>query len=199
MGHVLMVETMGNVDKAVNTCNNLSEQLTRGCLDGLFMEEIFKTNLAEHGIVWRESVITENYIQKIELMCQGYTGQTGQSCWREISQAYYKLVGANLTNLKERCSKANTADGGRACYFRSFDFALTDQRFEKRQVATICTDYINNANYLYECYDWAISGLILTSPKYVNIINDLCNTAPKSFYSSCWQMKKERIKMYTSS
>lgn len=196
LGHVLLVEQHADLSKSINICQSLSTGLQRGCLDGLFMELILKTNLAAHGLVWPQK-ITDSYVKEIESICANYDGNTAESCWREISQAYYMLEGPDLIKLKNHCQHGGNNENIKACYFRSFNFSLVDKKFDHSQLSELCSDYANNEDDIYNCYDWAITGLILTSPKYIPMISELCNKAPATFYDSCWKMKEERLKMYS--
>lgn len=197
LGHVILVEQEGDLNNSIQICNSLSDGISRGCRDGLFMEFLLKINLAEHGLAWPQQ-ITPNYVQQVELVCANYRGKTAESCWREISQGYYNLQGSDLLKLKNSCQKGGTKENILACYFRSFNFALIDNNFDHSQLSNICSDYINNHDDIYNCYDWAITGLVLTSPKYTPMITELCIKSPASFYNDCLKMKEQRIKMYAS-
>lgn len=197
LGHIILVEQEADLNKSIQICKSLSDGIRRGCLDGLFMEFLLKTNLTEHGLVWPQE-ITPAYVQKMETTCANYQGKIAESCWREMSQGYYMIHGPDLLKLKNNCQKGVVKENIMACYFRSFNFALIDNNFDHSQLSQLCTDYLNNPDDIYNCYDWAITGLILTSPKYIPMINDLCNKAPSSFTNECWSMKDKRMKMYSS-
>jgi hypothetical protein len=118
LGHITLVENFPDLLEASKFCNSLQKDLNRSCLDGLFMEEIFKVNLIEHGLE-KPINIGELYAQESENICRSFQDQEAESCWRELSILYSKITGPNFNQLKTHCQRAGSQRNINACYFRA--------------------------------------------------------------------------------
>lgn len=198
LGHIILVEENNDLPKATKMCTGLQEGLRRYCLDGLFMEYIFKSNLIDHGMAppIREN---EQYARQIENVCKSFRGEKATSCWREISMLYFKLAGPDFTKLKNYCERGVLNENVEACYFRVLSVAIMDQDFDKNQLSAMCGSFSSETDTFSLCYDWAITGIIYTDPKLVHLVDNICQEAPDSFKNECWKMRDERIKMYRPS
>jgi hypothetical protein len=195
LGHIILVEENNDLVKAATVCTGLQEGLQRYCLDGLFMEYIFKSNLISHGMA-APIEESEKYAKEIESICKTFRGEKTTSCWREISMLYFKIVGTDITKLYQYCERGILNQNVNACYFRVLSVVVMDQKVDKKQFAFLCDKYRNNDSSLSLCYDWVITGIIYTDPKLIYLINEICQVAPTTFKNECWKMRDERIKMY---
>ena len=74
IGHVLLVQTKGNVDQAVAICSQIPLNLQKECASGIFMENFTRDNLVDHEIaptvLWDDRTISQT-----EQLCRQYVGK----------------------------------------------------------------------------------------------------------------------------
>ena len=87
MGHLLLVENAGDINKTLSVCDSLDEIYQLECASGTFMESEYRRNLALHNV---GKVVPWNIktINRQKNLCDTYTGTVQNACFRELSHMY---------------------------------------------------------------------------------------------------------------
>jgi hypothetical protein len=138
MGHLLLVEKAGDINKAIAVCGEVKMIYQEECYAGIFMEHEFGRNLALHGVnkvpVWDKALVQENIA-----LCESYTGVITSACWREISHMFIFLAKSNPKSVYEQCSLASQKNLRDSCYLHAVGVMTLSSDFEPKRLASLCT------------------------------------------------------------
>ncbi len=173
-GHLLLVESDGDIDLAMKTCDKISLPTSSECYSGIFMENMTKENLQIHGIAkqlnWSQSVA-----QDFEKLCLKYSGKTAKGCWGEMGLMYASVKNDDPSETYKMCQRAPNGDYSFNCYRHALaKIAVTADNQSK--VDGLCTPYTGNAEKFNTCLYTVINSLGITSSKFVDRAKNLCNT-----------------------
>jgi hypothetical protein len=114
IGHLFLVEKEGNIGSAVTECSHLPPEFTSSCYNGLFMENLYRRNLADHEVSRIMSWNEETFQQQREL-CSEFNAAVAQSCWRELSHMIIGISHQDRRNIAVLCSSAPDPHFSAAC------------------------------------------------------------------------------------
>lgn len=163
MGHILLVEHRVDMKKASEVCDKLPNSAMQSyCNNGMFMENITRTNLANHGFN-EPFFISEPGAEMVQKKCSEFKGIAETSCWRELAHVYVDLANKNLKGVWALCSRAPSENNRNECYLHSFNSILPLASFEVSQLAGICDPIGSDSVRKNRCYSWAIRTFLLSS------------------------------------
>lgn len=199
LGHILLAEIGGDLKKGTEICNKLPGELKTPCNNGVFMENITRDNLVDHGLA-KHIQFDGDSVNMVEKTCRQFSGIAGTACWREISHLYAGLVNNNLERMWKFCSHAKNTNDRDECYIHSFNSLLPIPDFDESQLATICSPLEFDSIKFDRCYSWAIYNFMNNSIIVNNRAIVLCNLAVEDYKKKCFAMLGQRLaKVYSLS
>ncbi len=132
-GHLLLVQTRGNITEAINICSSLSGSNQYGCAEGVFMEDSNRENLIEHGISEKKKWDKE-FIAERETYCRKYKGKIATACYVTLADMYATVYEGDKVRLFTLCQHAPTKSDQKRCFFEAAAFStfLSVSRGQKR-------------------------------------------------------------------
>lgn len=133
-GHLLLVQTKGNIPEAISICSSLDDLNQYGCAEGVFMEDSNRENLVEHGIAERKKW-DKNFIAERETYCRTYQGKIASACYVTLADLYASVYEGDKVLLFSLCERAPTAFDKKRCFFEAAAFStfLSVSRGNKRE------------------------------------------------------------------
>lgn len=107
-GHLLLVESGGDVNKTLAKCSGLEEEFKYECFAGVFMENLYRINLTQHDIS-NQFDWNEKELDKQIDYCSSFDGLISRACFRELSHMFVSL------NKVDSCKRADNKDSTKTC------------------------------------------------------------------------------------
>lgn len=200
LGHLILVEKMGNIDLSIPVCDGVKRDETGMALDcyiGLFMEDHQKFALSEHGIA-PHPAMSGSYAQKLGSDCLNYQGFASSACWNEMAEIYAKAYKYDPDIIYDNCSKAPSADARNHCYLKGVALLTVYFNYDtKDKLLSICQPFLNNKEEpsYKTCLYYMISALMSTSKNFTQRGIILCSNIDEKFRKDCFgdlgiQLKK---------
>lgn len=165
LGHLLMVDTLGSIPEALGSCELYSvETLERECFSGVFMENMTKENLLDHGLAQQKSWDLES-INENERLCRKYDGQIAMACWGEMAHMYAAVYNDDTPTVFKLCKNSGTDNLAEYCYLRSvakMSVTLGDQA----KINTICNIFTETESARM-CISYAINSMLNNSKAFL--------------------------------
>ncbi len=159
MGHLLLVEKEGDVSSAILVCDKVNKEYQYECAAGVFMENLYRRNLFDHGVgesfAWNKETLLVQ-----EKLCSSYGDLSAKACWRELSHMYVVLE-KEPQKILQSCSKAGAENFQDACYLHAVG-VMTLLSSSSTSLEGFCVPYSDNAAKLSSCVD-AVAGALLDS------------------------------------
>lgn len=195
IGHMFILDTLGNLEQALPRCEGIREALRFNCYDGIFMEDHQKLMLSEHGIV-PLPVLDKNYFNIIEKKCLNSSGIMAQACWTEMAEMYAHGYRYDPTIIYNNCSKAQTSDFAKSCYLKGVNAMAIYPGFDtKPKLLSLCAPYINNSSSYNHCSYILISALLFNSPKFTSRAITYCEANKSEYADYCYNTISERLRV----
>ena len=107
MGHLVLTKEQGELNDGLDICRLGIEKYRYGCFTGVFMENLTRENLVDHGysepIKWDQAALSAH-----KSLCSQYTGVVSRACWREVAHLFHQLTGPKPQELYKLCSENQT-------------------------------------------------------------------------------------------
>ncbi len=165
LGHMLLVDTEGNLTKALEVCKIFQDKQRRHfCLAGAFMENETATNLVSHGYLPESFLNFPARIDEIEKLCRSYDGEEAAACWKEIAHAAFFKFNQDPKAIFNFCDTAQTKEGAVLCKLHSIPEIVPAENFDLVSLKYMCT---LEKNYTFErnCYSTIIGSALHSIPK----------------------------------
>jgi hypothetical protein len=188
IGHLILVQEGGDVDKSVNICNALTEDSKLHCLIAVFMENLQQQNLRVHDI--RNSLIFDDTGKKEEInRCRKYTGIASEACWQNISWLFNKVNEFNKNKLYEDCSNAPDELTLAKCYSWGASvmslYRLSGKVSEK-SIEGICDPLVGKKDSYMRCVKGVAGYVILANSKFLPDIKSFCSSLEEEYQGICF-------------
>lgn len=184
LGHINLVNTQGNIDKAIEICNqNEDIELKKQCYIGVFMENVTKENLVDHGIEAKREAWNENTIIETEKLCRKYKGDVAFACWGQIGHVYAAVNNDNAKVVRSLCQRANKSDWIENCYLLAVQ-KMSTTLTQQKDVNNICNP-VSNPLEKKSCISHAISAMLVTSEQYFDRAKIFCNNQDEIYKTEC--------------
>lgn len=187
LGHILLVDELNSIPKAVSTCNEIAMPLAKNeCLSGVFMENLTRLNIRNHGlgetIPWDRKRAAE-----IEILCKEYSGLAAQACWKEISYVYAAANNTEPSKVFADCNKAPTEKARTSCYIYGVGNMVAFTTFDPARLNEVCLVYDETNPLFKTCMNQMIGSMIASSAKYNDRVTSLCTNAPLWYREECFK------------
>lgn len=161
VGHVLLVQTKGDVDKAIKICLGIPLTLQKECASGIFMENFTRENLVAHGIA--EAVPWDDVtISTTEELCNQYEKEIAAGCWQEISHLYNHRAQKDSKLVLKDCMKAPQMALRQSCYLHSVATAIQNPQATKDYYNKLCSVF-DDRSFETQCHYTAVKALLNSS------------------------------------
>lgn len=190
IGHLLLLETQGNIDKAVDLCQVFKEERQlHFCLTGVFMEYQTAENLIAHGYAPESWHDWPARLPELEQTCLLYQGENGVSCWEEIVHAAAATYGGDAKKVFEFCSRAPIEKGAKMCRRHGTGIIAGPSDYNFGALKDMCLlPQPDDIDFERDCYDYLISGIIATNSNLAYSVIDACATLKSDFQHRCYSM-----------
>lgn len=193
LGHISLAEKGGDINDTVGECSKLRSPLKTSCMEGLFMENVLRENLADHGILERLSLDEEN-IPQLEQICEQVNHQAVPSCWRELSHIYVKAFQYDPVRVFKSCYRAPDKETRKECYLHGVNLMVVRPGLSKGQLAVLCSPYYDNTKSFASCKTRVINSLLQSSSKFSDRVEQFCSVLPEAYQVGCFlQMKLKKV------
>lgn len=199
MGHLVLIETGGEIPLAVAMCQKAKENLQEPCLQGVFMENITRFNLILHTGV-KALPKNDATISEIEALCNSYSGVPQAACWAEISSLYHELNPRQPEKVFRLCSRASTSKLRDKCYLYYIDsFVAQMESLDNNYLTSICNPYIGSEDNLYtRCMKELVRKWIGSSTTFTDEAIHYCSLHPQVFHEGCFSRIGELLSQRVS-
>ncbi len=173
LGHFLMVESEGKLNKPVEICNNLKLTNSSECFAGVFMEHFSQQNLILHGLVQTKPTWDQDFAQKMAELCNTYPNQSGKSCWEQMGPLLGFIYDKNPQVVYNDCQKAPTPEHAAGCY-RSAAIMIVLNTDNTDYINTVCDPY-KSVKEREKCAQNSVTNLLRESSQNLSKARDFCN------------------------
>lgn len=189
MGHILLVEKVGNVPAAISVCSGLSQGTQYDCYFGVFMETYTKENLVAHGLAALPVVWDDAMVKNLETLCKTQSGLARKACWLNLPQITINVYGNNPADMYASCYSILPIEYREECYLKAVDTMASVANWPKVERKTdFCSFFKNNEEELLRCIDVVLSAIAETSPELVERAVVTCETLSLVLQDVCFSM-----------
>lgn len=190
VGHLLLVETDADVNKALDLCEVLKEVPENSfCISGVFMEYQTALNLVTHKLVPESWLNWPVRLGELEKLCRSYDGKYAEGCWEEIVHVALVKFNNDPKKIFDFCSTAQVPNGANRCKRHSIGIMGASKNFNLKALKSVCSfPQQDNPNFQKECYPALISSSLSTIPKAVPEAVAFCASLDNEFKQSCFSM-----------
>lgn len=187
IGHLLVVETRGNVDEALRRCQIFTENRQKDfCYTGVFMEYQTALNLIVHGIAPKEWLNWPKRVGELEKMCRSYDGLKAEACWEEIVHAALVKFDNKAERIFAFCSTAPLTNAVKRCRKHSIGIMAAGVNFNLASIKDICQlPQKDDSDFETECYRQLAASAISSLPQDRQRVEKFCLGLLKKFQDSC--------------
>ena len=105
VGHVLLAENGGNINKTLDMCDWLDNAARRHvCYASTFMENETSQMLIAHGLADQSNLDWKTRLPQLKKMCRGYTGDRAVGCWMETGLVAISAEDSNISAIFASCN-----------------------------------------------------------------------------------------------
>jgi hypothetical protein len=194
MGHLVLLDTKGDLNQAVDRCLQLPTQHHDRCLGGVFMEYELKDNLIAHGIssppIWdEEALITQ------EAICREFKGEVAKACWRELSRVYVLIYPNDPKKIFDNCIKSPDKEAVLQCYMHSMGFIATYPTTSDEVLKQLCSSVLFDKYYFLRCISYVNSYLLSNSLEFIDKSVFICENVPDNYQDGCFSLLGQRLRI----
>ncbi len=194
MGHLLMIENAGLIDRSISSCDKLTDYAAKyECKSGVFMENITREGLVGHGLAKPLPWTREN-ASKIEELCNKYDAIAQEACWREISHMYETIYNDNPLDVYNACNKAPNDPDRTECYIHGLGNMVSSPSFEQKKLTVACSVFSTSDSRFTTCMYQVVGGLLASSEKNADKALYFCDNIDSEFKSTCYGFLLDSLK-----
>jgi hypothetical protein len=150
-GHLLLIEKLGAVPKAIDECSQLQSFFIYECSSGVFMENIYRRNLHDHGIglplEWNAMTMEQQ-----QRLCLEYIAVQGQACWRELSHMFVDMAERDAEKVYMMCNNAPEQNFIDSCYLHAVHVMVLTEKNSSFAIEKACAKF-EDTDYREQCLE----------------------------------------------
>jgi hypothetical protein len=185
MGHILLANQNGVIDKAVQICTKLPQDIKLSCLAGVFMENITRDNLEIHEVA-KKFALTQSVARELEQMCENYQGVEGFSCWRELAHIYTSLTDNKPVPTYELCYQTQNEENAKECYMHAINLMVLSENYSLKDLKDTCSPYYKTGKTIEFCISRTITPLLGSSIEFIDRAVSFCETQSTKYHQFCY-------------
>lgn len=200
MGHLVMVDQLGEVAKSIQICQKLGSKFNYNCFTGVFMENETRTNLSDHNLA-KPLPYNEESAHMEEAVCRQFEGEETRACWQELAHFYTHIANHQPQALFDLCSRASTTEGRDSCFLHGVSFiaGIEEEKMGQMSISSLCEPFMqNDQKRLEKCMNTIINVLLSSSQKFSDRLIILCQRSPQETQNSCLNKVSEAQKKKAS-
>lgn len=187
IGHLTLVETKGDVEKALPFCDVFGDKNQRmHCLTGVFMEYQTALNLIEHGYAPRSWLNWPARVPELEKMCRAQTGENAVACWKEIVHAALVKFRDDPQKIFDLCNSAQVAEGATECKYHAIGIIVVSKRFDFDNLKTMCSIPQKEPDFQNQCYVRIAASALSTLPELKDKVSAFCRGLDTKYQRDCF-------------
>ena len=184
LGHILMVQFNGEIPKAIEVCKHVSISPSDQCYSGVFMENMTKQNLSEHGIA-KPFKWTTDSLEGMEKLCFQYKEDAAYGCWGEMGHMYAAVYNDDPQKVLNDCLVAPDKKFTTNCYLHAVaKISVTSSN--QSDINSMCDVYKESPNF-DSCVNRVISSLLQTSSNFYERGEKFCQSLPEESRVNCFK------------
>ncbi len=188
LGHLVLVETEGNIQDAVTVCDKISDSETKyECLSGTFMERVTAENLTAHGLVRRPESWDEPLAKSTEELCDMYEGMHARACWKVISYVYFATANHDPIGLYDKCKRAPTEEMQDECFIYGAGNMVVTTRFKQDNLRSVCHQFPVEHPLFKRCMNQILGSLLTSTTDNLNKTQSLCSKTYEIYKRTCYK------------
>lgn len=180
MGHLLLIETVGDIEPALPVCQDLAAALSQECYTGIFMEDSYHFSLADHGLA---SVPAHDaaFIEKQKLRCLRFNGIAARACWMDMAELYIEDSGYDIIKTYNLCQAPPEAEAKKECHFKAAVLAVISPDYDDpNKLKNACGMLKTQDDRFEQCSSIIVSSLLYYTPKFTGRANTICSQMEKT-------------------
>lgn len=197
MGHIVLADQDAIVEKAVQVCAKVPQNIRRSCYDGVFMENITRDNLEIHEVA-KKFVLSRSAALGLENLCNQYKGEEGLSCWRELAHIYTVITKNKPLPTYDLCYQTTNEEYAKECYMHSINLMVLSEGYTVKDLQDTCTPYHHLEKTTEYCLSRTITPLLGSSFEFINRAVSLCETQPSKYRQFCYSNIGDMLKQKAS-
>jgi len=182
LGHIILVDTQGNLAKAVTTCDLIKPPFEDECYGGVFMENVVRQNLKDHGIGVQYNW-DRQYANKNEVVCQNQLGKAAKGCWGEMGHLYAAINNDEGEKTFQECYKAREQSFIDNCY--KLAIQKMSVTADQPKLNRACNVYTNLESKYTQCVGYVISSITNTSANLKTKGINFCDSLLEIYKKDC--------------
>jgi len=197
LGHILLVEEKGDVDRALDFCDVLGDN-KGSCYHGVFMEHHLALNLILHGFGDPKRKNWSDFLEKDAEFCKKYSEEKLNACWGRLAHSIYYRYDQDVRKIYDYCNRAPNKQAARVCKQISFTGLYTVTHANLPKYISYCTlERSFDPGFEQVCYNEYV-GLLLANnkPEHATEVVPFCLGLPSSFTRDCLRMVGDNLKKY---
>lgn len=183
IGHGVMVDASYNLDTALQNCSRLLQTSQIYCWDGVFMERIVSSMLAQKD----KFVMTEHSLRE---PCDSVATIYKEQCWRNQVAAWLPFFGGNTQEVGNECALTEL-EYQKTC-FESLGLLVTITAGENREALVSSCQVLPQNQISDDCLVGAMKELLFEGKK-ADIAASLCNAVSQSGRDYCQQIYNDHL------
>lgn len=188
VGHIALVLTKNNLEKATKLCESLDTNQKSTCFDGMMMERFIGENLRDHKIIPQSTSNWSTKIPEDKTFCMQFTGDILLACWQEIAHPAYYYFNRNIRKIFKFCGEAPIPDATLKCMRHSLTLIAGGLNYNLDALKDTCTTGKNiNLSFEKDCYRNLVAiRLNFTPLEKAGDVIPFCTNAPSVYQSMCF-------------
>jgi len=192
--HLLLVQEESDVERSLEVCHKMDEELKLECSYGVFMEDAQRLNLEIHGYKSRQQIgFEEAEFYKRE--CNEYEGKDQSACWLSRAWIFYSIGRLDTNKMFENCSGAEIKDAFMRCYSRGLAIIIAvdqTQKLNKVPINDYCSRIEEDGLYR-ECNKYLLDLLLRIGKSFNDYSREYCLVTKDEYKSVCSNLVEETI------
>ncbi len=183
LGHLLMYITDADINKSVDTCDQLAKKsdgrdYSGLCYDGSFMQIFQPLDTDDQSLVRNFSLNKENTWD----FCNKFTGERRTSCWTESWPIYLDQISTS-EGLTRFCSKLDSR-GKESCFSDIFYIMPIQFRFNIDDINRYCSGF--SQPYQSRCFTMTALRILEIDKRNTKKTVDYCNNLMEGNRNECF-------------
>lgn len=188
MGHLLLLEFDADITNALEVCDRITIASDE-CYRGVFMENMTKQNLVEHGFAEQVNW-TKELANTYEALCTRFAGKAANGCWEQMGHMYAAVEDDDAQTVYRQCQKANKPTYAQNCYLHAVQkIAVTGDPQEK--IYSLCNPFLSKKSVYNECLARVINTLLTTSQSFSQRARSFCEHL-KEEQNTCFNLLEKK-------
>lgn len=175
-GHVILVQNQGDLTKTLDECEQLDSKVVDNCYQGVFMEDVQRENLSDHGITFREEWNKE-YLNRKKDYCNSFKGDEEIECWRSLGPVINSIYENKINQGILICEEVSMLGARAACVREVVGFDFIKRLAKGENSGNSCKILQDNFEDYRNCVVGLVQYVLLTSVDYKRELSDYCDVS----------------------